>query len=125
MQKFVDLTGGSDYALGYLGYAYGMAGRRDKALEILETLQDRGKRQHVPPYAFAPLYVRLGDNDKAIEALWRDYDERAGSHEMLWLKVFPEFDSLHTDPGLSTFCARSASSRNDRQRLSHPPLSPG
>ncbi len=50
------------------------------------------------PYAFAPLYVGLGDNEKAIEALWRDYDERAGSHELLWLNVFPVFDPLRSDP---------------------------
>jgi adenylate cyclase len=98
MQKYVDLTDGYDTALGYLGYAYGMAGQHDKALEILESLQDRGKGQYVLPYAFAPLYVGLGEKDKAIEALWRDYDERAGSHELLWLKVFPVFDPLRSDP---------------------------
>jgi hypothetical protein len=75
----------------------GMAGPRDKALEILEPLQDRAKRQDVAAYALAPLHVGLGDNDNAIEALWRDYEER-GSHEMLWLKVSPEFDSLRSDP---------------------------
>jgi hypothetical protein len=64
-----------------------MARQRDKALEILDRLQDRAKRQYVLPYAFARLHVGLGDQDKAIEALWRDYDERAGSHELLWLKV--------------------------------------
>ena len=52
-----------------------MAAQPDKALEILETLQDRAQRQHVVAYAFAPLYVGLGDHDKAIEALWRDYEE--------------------------------------------------
>jgi tetratricopeptide (TPR) repeat protein len=98
MQKYVDLTDGYDTALGYLGYAYGMAGQRDKALEILDRLQDRGKGQYVLPYAFAPLYVGLGEKDKAIEALWRDYDERAGSHELHWLKVFPVFDPLRSDP---------------------------
>jgi serine/threonine-protein kinase len=56
MQKFVELTEGrTDYALGYLGYAYAMASQRGKALEILETLQERAKRQHVAPYAFAAL----------------------------------------------------------------------
>ena len=74
-----------------------MAGQRDKALEILETLQDRAKRQHVVAYAFAPLYVGLGENDKAIEALWRDYEEDATPF-LLWLNVFPVFDPLHSDP---------------------------
>jgi TolB-like protein/Flp pilus assembly protein TadD len=98
MQKYVELTEGqTDYALGYLGYAYAMAGQRDKALEILETLQDRAQRQHVVAYAFAPLYVGLGENDKAINALWQDYKEDATPF-LLWLKVFPVFDPLHSDP---------------------------
>jgi tetratricopeptide (TPR) repeat protein len=98
MQKYLQLTEGrTDYALGYLGYAYGMAGQREKAREILKTLQDRADRQYVIPFAFAPLYVGLGENDKAIDALWRDYEERATPF-FFWLKVFPEFDSLHSDP---------------------------
>jgi tetratricopeptide (TPR) repeat protein len=98
MQKYLELTGGrTDYAMGYLGYAYAMAGHREKALEILKTLQDRADRQYVIPFAFAPLYVGLGENDEAIEALWRDYEERATPF-FFWLKVFPEFDPLHSDP---------------------------
>jgi Tfp pilus assembly protein PilF len=98
MQKYVELTEGrTDYALGYLGYAYAMAGQGDKALEILKTLQNRAKQRHVVPYAFAPLYVGLGENDKAIEALWQDYEERATPF-LLWLNVFPVFDPLHSEP---------------------------
>ncbi len=98
MQKYVELTEGrTDYALGYLGYAYGMAGQRDKALEILQTLQDRAQRQHVVAYAFAPLYVGLGDYEKAVDALWRDYEEDSTPF-LLWLKVFPVFDPLHSEP---------------------------
>jgi TolB-like protein/class 3 adenylate cyclase/Flp pilus assembly protein TadD len=98
MQRYVELTEGrTDYALGYLGYAYGMAGQRDKALEMLAMLQDRAKRQHVVAYAFAPLYVGLGENDKAIDALWQDYEEDSTPF-LLWLKVFPTFDPLHSDP---------------------------
>jgi TolB-like protein/class 3 adenylate cyclase/Flp pilus assembly protein TadD len=97
LQKWVDYTNGTDYALGYLGYAYGMAGQRDKALEILDTLQSRAKRQRVVPYAFAPLYVGLGEHDKAIDALWRDYEEDSTPF-LLWLRVFPVFDPLHAEP---------------------------
>jgi hypothetical protein len=98
LQKYLERTEGrTDYALGYLGYAYAIARQRERALELLETLQDRAKRQHVIPYAFAPLYVGLGENDKAIEALWRDYEERATPF-LHWLNVFPVFDPLHSDP---------------------------
>ena len=106
MQQYVELTEGrTDYALGYLGYAYGMAGQRDKALELLDTLQDRAKPQYVAPYAFAPLYMGLGDYDKAIEALWQDYEERATPF-LLWLIVFPVFDPLHSDPGFTELLRR-------------------
>jgi hypothetical protein len=36
-KRYVELTEGrTHYALGYLGYAYGMAGQRNKALQPLE-----------------------------------------------------------------------------------------
>jgi hypothetical protein len=99
MQNYVDLTEGrTDYALGYLGYAYGMAGQGDKALELLATLQERAKRQYVAPYAFAPLHVGLGDHDKALDALWQDYEAEQSTFFLLWLKVFPVFDPLHSYP---------------------------
>jgi tetratricopeptide (TPR) repeat protein len=98
MKKNVELTGDhTDYGLGYLGYAYAMAGQRDKAMELLNTLQKRATRQTVVPYAFAPLYVGLGEKDKAIESLWQDYEQRA-SPFLLWLIVFPTYDSLHSEP---------------------------
>lgn len=113
MQKYVELTEGrTDYALGYLGYAYAMAGQRDKALKLLETLQGRAARQHVVPYAFAPLYVGLGEKDKAIDALWRDYEERATPF-LLWLNVFPVFDPLHSD----SECVRAGSAWRSDLRL--------
>jgi adenylate cyclase len=99
LQKHVELTEGrTDYALGYLGYAYGMAGQRGMALDLLGTLQDRARRQYVAPYAFAPLHVGLGDHDKAIDALWQDYEAEQPTFFLLWLKVFPVFDPLHCDP---------------------------
>jgi hypothetical protein len=39
----------------------------------------------------------LGENDKAIESLWQDYEARATPF-LLWLKVFPVFDPLHSEP---------------------------
>jgi tetratricopeptide (TPR) repeat protein len=99
LQKYVELTEGqTDYALGYLGYAYAIAGQRDKALEIFATLQDRAKGRYVAPYALAPLYVGLGENEKAIEALWNDFESEQPTFFLLWLKVFPVFDPLHSDP---------------------------
>jgi hypothetical protein len=75
-----------------------MAGQRDKALETLKTLEDRAKRQRVMPYSYAPLYIGLGDNDRAIEALQEEYEDRSHTPFLLWLKVFPMFESLHSDP---------------------------
>lgn len=84
--------------LGFLGHAYGMAGRKEAA-EVLDELLDRSKYSYVPPYSVALTYTGLGKKDEALEWLKKAFVEYSRWHG--WLRITPEFDSLCSDPRLS------------------------
>lgn len=87
-----------------LGYAYGKAGRRNDAVRILAEMEERAKREYVPPLEFAIVYVGLGDNDKAFEWLNRADRERFGN--LIYLTVEPLFNSLRSDPRFAELARR-------------------
>src|SRR5262249_24333073 len=74
---------------GYLGYAYGRAGRRDEAERLAVG---------VAPNAFlqALIYAGLGDKDRTLEAFERVAELGAGRIGMALNS--PEFTLLHDDP---------------------------
>ena len=79
-----------------LAYAYAVSGRRREALQLLSELTDMSKRRFVPSWAFAKVYVGLGDKDRAFESLEKGYDER--NSEMMGLRSDPRMNLLHADP---------------------------
>jgi len=78
-----------------LGYAYGVAGKRDEARHLLEELQRVAKEKYVSPFPVAATYVGLGETDKAFEMLEKAYTERSWAMGML--KVNPIFDPIRSD----------------------------
>src|SRR6476660_474122 len=46
--------------------AYGVIGRRDEALQILDELGEAAKNRYVPNPAFALVAIGLGDKEKAL-----------------------------------------------------------
>lgn len=69
---------GNTLWLGQLGEAYGLAGDRSRALEILTNLEERAKTAFVSPYHFAYVYTGLGEHAQAIEFLERAIETRTG-----------------------------------------------
>jgi TolB-like protein/Tfp pilus assembly protein PilF len=78
-----------------LGYAYGVAGKRNEARHLLKELQQVAKEKYVSPFPIAATYVGLGETDKAFEMLERAYAERSWAMGML--KVNPIFDPVRLD----------------------------
>jgi len=76
--------------LGYLGYAYGLAGRRDATLNILEEMVKGSSVADLPQTSLAYLYIGLGDFDRAFESLDRCMEQRDG--RLFWFPatVFSE-----------------------------------
>jgi serine/threonine protein kinase len=95
-QKFVELSGESVLALVNLGMAYGSAGMKDEALKILERLDGLPKDRYVAPIGGAMVWTGLGEKNKALENLEKAYEGRESS--MAYLKVWPIFDSLRSEP---------------------------
>lgn len=79
--------------LGYLGYAYARAGRRDDARRVLTDLQGRTV---VPAFQIAGIHAGLGDIDGAMTWLEKAYDEH--SPWMSWLLITAELDPVRNDP---------------------------
>lgn len=100
LQKSNDLLGGNPGGIAtneaWLGYAYGLAGRRQDALKIVDTLKNRSRRMYVSPLSIALVYAGLGDKDKAFQWLDKAYNEHSG--DMNLLKVNPTWDPLRSDP---------------------------
>ena len=95
-EKAVELSERAPGALGILGLAYGLAGRKTDATKILNELLELNKTRYVTPAAMANVYVGLGDKEQAFVWLEKAYQER--SNYVAYLKVFPILDPLRSDP---------------------------
>jgi tetratricopeptide (TPR) repeat protein len=82
--------------LGALGHAYGIAGQKKEAQEILEKLLEMSKQTYVPAYDIAAVYVGLGENAQAFEWLSKALEERSGF--LIYIKCDRRFDGLRSDP---------------------------
>ncbi|MCH8838148.1 MAG: tetratricopeptide repeat protein [Candidatus Marinimicrobia bacterium] len=103
-EKAVALDKGNALYLSYLGYTYGVAGHRDKALAILRELHEMSKEKYVSPWAMAMPYIGLRELEQALDWLDKAYVE--GDLLIAWLKVFPEFDPLRSDPRFADLLRR-------------------
>ncbi|HEV8189845.1 MAG TPA: winged helix-turn-helix domain-containing protein [Pyrinomonadaceae bacterium] len=94
-EKAVAVSERTPGALGMLGLAYGLAGRKAEATKILNELLELNKTRYVTPAAFVNVYLGLGDNEQAFVWLEKAYQER--SNFVAYLKVFPLLDPIRSD----------------------------
>ena len=62
----------------------------------IDLLMHDSQRTVFPPFAIASFYARLGNNDEAMKALEKGYEER--EFRMTLLSVSQEFDGMRSDP---------------------------
>ncbi len=82
--------------LAALGHGYAVSGRKSEALKIVRELQERSRKEFVPSYSIATIYIGLGMKEEALQNLIKAHDE--GSFYMIHLKVEPLLDSVRHDP---------------------------
>jgi tetratricopeptide (TPR) repeat protein len=106
LQKAVSISHDSPSMLGSLGHAYGVAGRKTEADEILDHLMRLSKNLYVSPFYVSIVYAGLHENDKAMDWLEKAYEDR--SNAIIFLKVDPDFDGLRSDPRFQALLHRLA-----------------
>jgi len=94
-EKAVELSERAPGALGILGLAYGLAGRKTEATKILQELLELNKSRYVTPAALVNVYIGLGDTEQTFVWLEKAYEER--SNYIAYLKVFPILDPIRSD----------------------------
>jgi TolB-like protein/tetratricopeptide (TPR) repeat protein len=87
----------SDNFLPSLAGRYVLKGERAKALQLLDHYKGPKQRGAAPDFAVALDYVRLGDNNKAIDWLERSYQNKEPGF-LEDIKVNPLLDPLRGDP---------------------------
>jgi TolB-like protein/DNA-binding winged helix-turn-helix (wHTH) protein len=101
LQKAVSLNGGSLFR-AYLGYVYGQAGEKTKALGILEELGALAKQRYVPPVDFALVYAGLGDSDSTFRWLEKAVQGREMRIELSAMY----YDGFRSDPRFADLSRR-------------------
>jgi serine/threonine protein kinase/TolB-like protein/Tfp pilus assembly protein PilF len=101
--KARSLDGNCGQCLALLGHAYGASGKKEEALRTLrELLKPSG--EYVDGYWVGMIYAGLSDTSKAFEWFEKAYQDR--SEELLFLKVDPRLDFVHSDPRYQSLVRR-------------------
>ena len=96
LQKAFQNSGQTSRTLGYLGYAYGKAGRTSEAQSAVAELQNRKKDRYVPPYFLALVHSGLGEASQTLDRLEEAYATRDAM--IRDLKADSQWDWLHQEP---------------------------
>jgi eukaryotic-like serine/threonine-protein kinase len=97
--KAVKVSKGSPIELATLGYAYGVAGKKKEAEEILKLLGEKAERkvEYVSDFYFGHVYAGLGENEEAFRWLLKACQNWQGDWGMLFINSAYS-DSLKHDP---------------------------
>jgi DNA-binding winged helix-turn-helix (wHTH) protein/tetratricopeptide (TPR) repeat protein len=90
------LSGADPNLDGLLGYAQALSGNTGKARKLLKELTQRPRRDYVPAFSMALIWIGFGQRDHALECLARSYQDR--STDMVYSKTEPLLDPVRSDP---------------------------
>ena len=103
-EKGVRLSGGSTLMRAALAQTLATAGKRRRAIQILDDLTRLAEQRYVASYFLAGIYIGLGEDDRAIEYLEKSYEEH--SHWLIYLHIDPGMDRLRSNPSFQDLLRR-------------------
>ena len=96
IKKLRELSGEDDAMIATVAQIYGYLGKRDEAKKLLDKLLELSEQRYVSPFDIAEIYLSLDQKDQAFEWLEKAYEAR--DHWLVFLKIHPNFESVHSDP---------------------------
>ena len=94
----------SAFNLAQLAFVYAMAGKKDKAHDILNQVLVSRQTESFAADEIAAIYIAMGDFDEAFRWLEIGYQEHSGWP--FFIKVEPRFEPLQSDPRYAPFMRR-------------------
>lgn len=91
-----ELSGADPYLDSFLGYVHARLGKRTAAKHLIEQLSQRSRREYVPAFCTALIYLGLEEGDRALHWFEKAYEDR--SAYMVFIKVEPLLDQIRSAP---------------------------
>ncbi len=95
LEKAVELSNRGSFTLMYLGYGYGIVGKRTDAIAIVKELEEKYARKEANGRYVAGVYSGLGEKDKAFEWLEKDFQTKG---DLTFIRWEIPYESLRDDP---------------------------
>jgi len=103
LRTAVDASSGR-IGVGYLGQAFGVAGRLDEARAVLAGLRDEASKHYMSPLDFALVHAGLGESDETFAQLHHAVDERVS--DLVRVKLLPWPAAIRSDPRFGELVSR-------------------
>jgi len=103
LRAAVEASGGR-IGVGYLGQAFGVAGRVDEARAVLAGLQAEAAAHYTSPLDFALVHAGLGESENTFAQLNRALDERTS--DLVRMKLLPWPAAVRSDPRFGELLGR-------------------
>ncbi|MFB3056490.1 MAG: adenylate/guanylate cyclase domain-containing protein, partial [Ignavibacteriaceae bacterium] len=96
LKRAIELSNGRLIIITFLARTYAAAGMIEEAKKLQEELIQLQSEKNVSPFNFAVIDAALGNEDAAIDSLYKAYDEHFGI--LVYLKASPLFEKLFDHP---------------------------
>ncbi|MCH8981715.1 tetratricopeptide repeat protein [candidate division KSB1 bacterium] len=96
LKRAIELSNGRLIIITFLARTYAAAGMIEEAKKLQEELIQLQSEKNVSPFKFSVIDAALGNEDAAIDSLYKAYDEHFGI--LVYLKASPLFEKLFDHP---------------------------